>query len=355
MSLIGFAAHQPGIVPDFGYVSRPGITNKCGNHNANPIGTLANMAKDGDAAASLREVDDLAALQAAGLLGPGLPCTNGKAYLLDNSAGTGPATAFATGACGNTNPHTVSAFVRGGSGSLSQSTSGVGGTIVSFAGSSSYVRVAGSFTPADIGRLFVIVADPGQMVFFILNQLAEGTDAGPVIVVAGAAASVGSDSFAVSMPLAATEDFVAWAVVNFTEAAANPTEAQRPLVLTDGTQGNRIIFSRTTGGVLEVTLNSAGVFIALNDAGDARHQPAAGRAVILVRFRGQKATTGAKNGSGAVSIGIESTSAITVPASTIARVGSDSGFSWARSPIEFVGVRKGSFSDAEIVAILQAA
>lgn len=198
-ALARFAANVPGIVPDVGYFSRGALTNKCTNHNANPNGALTNMNRSGDAAATLTEVDDTAQLQIADLIGTDRPCTNGKVFQLDNSAGTTTAFATVNGGTGNLNPHSVSAYVRGGTGAC-----GLGGTArPTFPASSNYVRRTHlNATPAATTNNASISADPGQVVFFILNQLVEGPNPGPIIVTAGAAASVGSDnlSTAVAMP-----------------------------------------------------------------------------------------------------------------------------------------------------------
>jgi len=158
-------------------------TNKCENYNANPT-DLTGVTKSGDAAATLTLVDDTAALAAAGLSGL---ATSGQVYKLDNSAGVAYSYAYPDGATGNTNDHVFSSYVRGGEGEL-RASGGEG--ITAFSASSTYVRRTSSFTPGASTRKGGVVAYPGEVVYFILNDLEEGSKVTPTIVVAGAAATV---------------------------------------------------------------------------------------------------------------------------------------------------------------------
>lgn len=190
--LVPYAAGQPRIVPSpvgvMSVLSEPQSTNKCTNYNANPNGSLTNLSKGGDAAATLTEVNDSAALAAAGL---STVCSSGKVFKLDNSAGVSIAYVDAYGATNNTNDHTLSAYMRG-SGSAYLRT---GFTLTNDWGpvtlTSSYARIVsrqgsglagGSKNSADVLR---VVAHPGAVAYFILNQLEEQAYSTSPIVVAG--------------------------------------------------------------------------------------------------------------------------------------------------------------------------
>lgn len=154
-----------------------GVLNKCANFNNNPQ-SLANVTKSGDAASTLALVDDSAALAAIGQAG--------NVFKLDNSAGTTPAIASVAGTVGNTNPHSMAAFIRGGSGFLTWANSTPDNP---FAAQAAYRRVTRAPVAPDlISRSVNVWADPGQIVYFILNGLYEGGDPGVDVLVNGAPA-----------------------------------------------------------------------------------------------------------------------------------------------------------------------
>lgn len=196
-----YASDVPRIVPSpVGLMSvfrEPQRTNKCTNHNANPNGSLTAMSKGGDAAATLTEVDDTAALAAAGL---SVVCSSGKAFKLDNSAGGTNAYVSFSGASGNTNDHTVSAYVRGSGNCLLRTgytTTADGGphaltaNFVRRFGRQSAGLTNGAKNSADVMWL---VAYPGAVVYFILNQLEEGAFETTPIVTAGSSVTRVRDS-----------------------------------------------------------------------------------------------------------------------------------------------------------------
>ena len=167
-------------------------TNKCTNYNAAPNGALTNVTKSGDAAAVLSEVADTAALVAAKLDLIG----NGQVFKLDNSLGGTNAFATIGGTPGNTNVHSCQAYIRGGTGYFGQP-SGAGGN--TFAASASYVlRKADNWVPAGAGISLVVRADPGQIVYFLLNQLQELAFSSSIVLTAGAPATRAADSAIVS-------------------------------------------------------------------------------------------------------------------------------------------------------------
>ena len=197
-----YASGVPRIVPSpvnlMSVLREPQRTNKCTNYNANPNGSLTNLTKSGDAAATLTEVDDTAALTAAGLLSV---CSSGKVFKLDNSAGVSSATVTAGGTTGNTNTHSVSVYARVGAG-----TGGYGFTSTprmgSFAGAA-FARYSGAGTPASSGQSLWVVADAGAVVYFILNQLEEGANATTPIVTAGSSVTRVRDQITFPYVLAA--------------------------------------------------------------------------------------------------------------------------------------------------------
>lgn len=186
-----FAAGELARIDGVGAQVAPARTNKCTNRNANPV-DLAAMTKTGDAAAVLSVVDDAAKLAEAGLSGIS---TSGKVYKLDNSGGVGPASAAANGSVGNLNTHAFSAYGRGGSGYLKDNFAGIPNTEVQgkFASSANYRRLTRIASATNAAALLQIGADAGQVVYFILNRLEEGSFSSPPIITTGAAATRAGD------------------------------------------------------------------------------------------------------------------------------------------------------------------
>lgn len=172
-----FDANVPAIT-DRGLYAGGQRVNKCRNFNANPT-DLTGVSKAGDAAATLTVVEDSAELAAAGLGGI---CTSGMAFKLDNSAGSANAQAYVTGNSGNTNPHTMSVYMRS-TGSARMVLSSSGGT--GWTNSAVYTQRSATVTPANSSQQLVIEAAAGKIVWFILNQLEEATFASPPIVTEG--------------------------------------------------------------------------------------------------------------------------------------------------------------------------
>lgn len=183
-----FATTVPAIQAGMGFQMWEGRTNKGTNYNAAPNGSLTNLSKSGDAAATLTEVDDTANLIAAGfgtLISQGV--MNGNVFKLDNSAGVASAFVNVAGNAGNTNTHAVSAYVRGGTGTIGVQT----GTSSSFTASATYQRR--THTGAGVSAFgSFLLADAGQTIYFILNVFEEGGFVGPIIVIAGAAVTRGA-------------------------------------------------------------------------------------------------------------------------------------------------------------------
>lgn len=190
-----FPANTLARIDGIGGQVAPARVNKCTNWNANPV-DLTRVTTSGDAAAVLSIVDDTAALVVAGLANI---CNSGKVYKLDNSAGATAAFAYVEGLTGNTNAHTVSLFVRG-QGSSGFGLGGPGGDAAQAALTTNYVRrVHTSAAPLVSGRTYVSVL-AGSIVYFILNQLEEGSYASPPIITSGAAVSRPGDILSASVP-----------------------------------------------------------------------------------------------------------------------------------------------------------
>lgn len=151
------------------------LTNKvtCRKHNPTDTG---NLILSGDAAATLSVVDDAAALAAAGL---GALCTNALVYRLDNSAGVSQAAAIAVGAAGNTNPHSVGAWVRGTGGfaiDLDQGTPTTAACPAAYA-----LRASEALVPLSTSARFRVTAAAGSVVWFVLPQMVEAETLGSII------------------------------------------------------------------------------------------------------------------------------------------------------------------------------
>jgi hypothetical protein len=189
--------------------------NKCTNNNANPT-DLTGMTKGGDAAAVLSVVDDAAAIAAAGL---SAKCTSGKVYKLDNSAGAAFAQAQFSDAAANVgtlNAHQCSVYWRGaGNGNL-----GLSNTIsADQAMPAGYQSFAIARTPAATTNFMVVRAQPGAVVYFILNDLRESIHAIPGIptpqVVTGAGAAYNSAGFPVRLKCNGTNQWMQTGSIDF--------------------------------------------------------------------------------------------------------------------------------------------
>lgn len=125
---------------------------------------FTNMIVSGDTNAILSIANDQAELEAAGLA---RLTNNYKVYKLDNSLGTGPAQVTITGAASNSNVHTASALIRGGSGGLGHYTANTAITV-----SQTYRRLSAIGASAS-GWALSISATYSQILYFILPQFEE--------------------------------------------------------------------------------------------------------------------------------------------------------------------------------------
>jgi hypothetical protein len=145
------------------------------------INPIINLALGGDVASTLSIVDDSANLPTT------LKhlCSSGKIYKVDNSAGATASTATIGGTTGVTTATSISAWIRGGTGSIK--IGAVAGQ--TFAASTPYTRVyQENVTPGNTVDQMVITVDAGQTVYFILPQMEVSAFITSEIVTAGATA-----------------------------------------------------------------------------------------------------------------------------------------------------------------------
>ncbi|NBW08161.1 MAG: hypothetical protein EBR82_09060 [Caulobacteraceae bacterium] len=180
-------------------------TNKLTVYSANPP-DLSGMTKSGDAAATLTRVSDAAALAAAGLSGL---ASVGQVWKLDNSGGASTANVTAAGGVGNTNPHSLSAWVRGTGSSVRVRLSSVNSTVFAPGGGYAWITTP-NVTPTNAGDQWSIWCAAGSVAWFILPGLEEAATVSSPIVTAGAAATRGAESASVTVPVGCTRWTATW-------------------------------------------------------------------------------------------------------------------------------------------------
>ncbi|MBU2652632.1 MAG: hypothetical protein KKA81_17030, partial [Bacteroidetes bacterium] len=201
---------------------------------------------------------DSAELAAAGLGGI---CTSGKAFKLDNTFG-GATTAYipVSGVTGNTNPHTMSVYMRSTS-SARMVLSSSGGT--NWGTSAVYARRSATVTPANSSQQLVIEAAPGVIVWFVLNQLEEATFSSSPIVTEGGTGTVrAADIISMIEPGGLSGGFELRCDVDL-ERLSDPVD-RCIAALGEGAidnahllfvgPDNRLIYEMRQGGVLRLTL-----------------------------------------------------------------------------------------------------
>lgn len=302
--------------------------NKCQNFNANPT-DLTNIALSG--AATLTVVSDVAALAAAGL---SEICSGGKVYRLDNSASGSASTATFAGTPGNLNQHVLSVWWRGsGNADLRFNNGG----LINHPLGAAYARVSAVQAPNSAAFPLYINARPGAIVYFVLNQLEEGSIVFPPIVTTGAAAT--REASVETIPdfaaLAASEDLgsgfsvrIKTQVSRLSDPAARVlaafgADASNCCRIEIGTD-NKVYAIVRKAGVNEVTLATANAWGTVP-----------GEVEIVARFKPgdfSLAATGL--------IGDADADAETLPALTNGRLGSAlDGTSYLRGPIELVTLK----------------
>lgn len=188
-----YAVNEPVIPLGVGLVPRGQRTNKNTNFNANPI-DLTNVTLEGgsggaaDPAAMLTLVDSPAELEAAGL---SLVCASSKVYRLNNTGVSSATRAVLSGIPGNLNSHALSCYMRGTGGAQLRFQGGAN-TAVTL--TSAFQRVSVVGTPNATTFQMYVLALAGADVYFVLNQLEEGSFVTPPIVTEGASATRLADS-----------------------------------------------------------------------------------------------------------------------------------------------------------------
>jgi hypothetical protein len=272
-----FATDVPAI-NDLGLHVWEARTNKSTNFNAAPT-DLTNVTKTGDAASVLSVVSDvaeilsvpeLATLYAQGVL-------NGNVYKLDNSAGVALANIDISGQFGNTNAHTISAYIRGGSGKIGQTAVSTSNT--DFISSATYRRVvAANVTIGSGTRTMRVAAAIGETIYVLLNQLEEGAYATPPIVVAGAAATRAHPLPDQQVTLPAGAFTIRWEGLCGTASGA-----VRMFEFHDGTDANRIYLTRSGANSISSALSLGG---SVSSIGGSLGFAQTGRFKSIIRYDG---------------------------------------------------------------------
>lgn len=265
-----FAAVDALKLSNAGCLIEEATVNKCINYNAAPPILLAptsaaafnsavsTMGVSGDAAAKFGIIDDTARLRASGfgdLIDQGK--LNGRVYCIDNSSGVTAAQVLCYGTAITLIPMAVSAYVVGGSGTVGMH---IGtGPNAAFSASNTYQRCVALGTPTNVGAAMRVVANPGQVVCFILNQLEEKTYPTSVVIVAGASASRSADNF-ISVN---DNNPTAYTVVAEFKVPETGTQNGRIWGYDDGTINNRALLYIAAGSnVLQLVVTTAGVEVA---------------------------------------------------------------------------------------------
>lgn len=345
--LAGFAADVPGIVPTVGFWARTGLTNVVATPN--PVTGAPGPAGGTSAGSFQSSSGDQSITVAAGathtisrfVKRDGTDWV--RFVVFQSSAPANQARMWMnlqTGAVGSSGVAGAGISLVGAPKATSIG-NGWHRIELSFQSASANALAAGSRSCLSDGD----TANAGLHLAWHLQCLANAR-AGPVIAAAGG--TLGPDDLRVGVA-PADEDFVFWGVASFSAAAdAAGTLAS----LSNGTAANLLSLQRTASGGLAAAVFAGGA--AQDIGGGLGVGVTSGRTVLLLRRRAGKFTLGCKAPSGTVTIGSEGGTAAMPPVS-IVHPGSEAGAAQARDPIEFVGIRRGLFSDAELTALLQAA
>ena len=171
----------------------------------------------------------------------------------------------------------------------------------------------------------------------------------PLIMSTGSQATVTAADMRFTQPIPADEDFAFWATCDFKGVPVSGV-FQRLATYSNGTSAERLMLERTDVGILSLVSVNSGVFTSLTGGSAA----GTGRVTVLFRRNGGAIKAGGKNSSGVVTLG--SSTALALPTGlNRLDIGNTLGVTYANAPIEFFGFRRGTFSDAAITAILEAA
>jgi hypothetical protein len=224
-----------------------------------------------------------------------------------------------------------------GTGTVTLSGASTAGPLV---GTGTSNRVSLTFTPT-AGTLTLSVS--GSVTF---AGLVAGALPGPIIATAGAAATAALDDMRFSQPIPVDEDWVLWVVATVSVGAGNDL-----LSITDGTANNRVMLYVQAGGNLSGRVSVAGANLYNLGVGVSL----SGRVAIALRRRSGKYTLATKAADLTVTKSTE-TAAIAFPA-VLNRidVGNLLGTASANGPLEFVGFKRATLSDADLTALITAA
>lgn len=167
-------------------------TNKCENYNAAPSDLTGVTLSSGSAVLSI--VDDTSALASMGLDEIG----SGAAIKIDNSTSGSSCTVDFAGTFGNTNPHSLSIWVRMETGAGDMRRTGSGSNTVTLSGDNYQRYMLENETPSSSSSAMRIRLNPGAVAYCILNQLEEGAFCTSEIIVAGSAATRQQDALTLS-------------------------------------------------------------------------------------------------------------------------------------------------------------
>lgn len=171
-----------------GALVEPPSTNKCTNFNANPT----DLTGVSSGAATISLEDDSSALAADGLA----DVCSGNVFFAEIPAF---ANVVFSGSVGNTNQHSATILVRGTGQVRLRLSGGDAGDWVVLSGG--YQRIESLLVPASSSEFLVLDArDTGANVYFILNQLEEGSSATTPIITSGATATRAGDELTLPLP-----------------------------------------------------------------------------------------------------------------------------------------------------------
>jgi hypothetical protein len=245
--------------------------------------------------------------------------------------GAGSATVLATQGVAVTAQDYTLSFI--GTGTITLSGVSTAGPLV---GTGAANRVSLTFTPT-AGTLTVTVS--GSVTY---AGLVAGTLAGPIITTTGSAVTVGADDMRFSQPIPADEDWVVYATAVLPATAAN----QVIIAISNGSTNERIaIYS--VGASLVAAVTAGGVVLFTGTATGAVFT-GPGRVVIGLRRRAGKYTTFAMNQAGQMGLSVESAVLGFPTGMNRIDIGDQLGGALANGAIEFVGLKRGTFTDADV-------
>jgi hypothetical protein len=236
--------------------------------------------------------------------------------------------------------YTLSFF---GTGTITFSGTSTAGPLV---GTGASARVSLTFTPT-AGSLTLTISGSCTNVVLVA-----GTQAGPIITTAGAAVSIGADVLRVACALADEDQAL---VGKFYLDDVTAPRSGYFMEFGDTTSQNRIVVFGNNAGSVNFFTNSAGVTLR-NTAIAGPPTLQVGEFAVALRRRSGKWTAYHRKPDGTVQTEAEGAAmAFPVGTTTLIAGANFASNSQANSQVRFIGVRRGTFSDAELSALLAAA